>query len=110
MDRTARRESLAAYKEQTRAAGLYAIRCAATAQVWVGRSGDLAAQRNSFGFQMRHGPHNAAMRAAWTAHGAEAFGFEVLEMAPAELTPAGRADFLKRRQAHWREALAAAAV
>jgi hypothetical protein len=110
MEKPDRRAASAAYKEISRIAGVYAIRCSVSGQTWVGRSADLAAQRNNLDFQLRHGPHNAAMRAAWAAHGATAFSFETLEPAPAELTPAGRADFLRRRAAHWRAALGAAAV
>ena len=110
MERSGRRAAVAAYRERKSAAGIYAVRCAVTGEVWVGRSADLAAQQNSLAFQLRHGPHNAAMRAAWADHGAASFGFEALETAPAELTPAGRTDFLKRRAAHWRAALGAAAV
>jgi hypothetical protein len=105
-----RRAASAAYREIKRTAGIYAVRCAATGGVWVGRSADLAAQQNSLAFQLRHGPNNAAMRAAWTAHGPASFSFETLETAPAELTPAGRADFLQRRASYWREQLGAAAI
>jgi hypothetical protein len=110
MDNTNRKAATAAYREARRSAGIYAVRCAATGEVWIGRSGDLAAQRNSLDFQLRHGPNNAAMRAAWTAHGAESFSFEPLEAAPDTLTPAGRTDFLKRRALHWREVLKAAPI
>jgi hypothetical protein len=110
MDRSDRRAAVAAYREHKAQAGVYAVRCTATGEAWVGRSADLAAQRNSLDFQLRHGPNNAAMRAAWRAHGAASFSFEPLERAPETLTPAGRADFLKRRAAHWRQTLGAAAI
>ncbi len=105
-----RKAATAAYRERKRTAEIYAVRCAATGEVWVGRSADLAAQQNSLAFQLRHGPNNAAMRAAWAAHGAASFEFETLETAPAELTPSGRTDFLQRRALHWRERLEAAAI
>jgi hypothetical protein len=110
MDQSTRRMAIAAYKETKTTAGVYAVRCAPTGEVWVGRSANLAAQRNSLDFQLRHGPNNPAMRAAWSAHGAASFGFEPLETAPAELTAAGRSDFLKTRAQHWRQVLGAAAV
>lgn len=110
MDKSERRAVAAAYKEAARQAGIYAVRCVATGETWVGRSADLAAQQNSLDFQLRHGPNNATMLAAWRAHGAETFGFETLEAAPGDLTPAGRSDFLKRRALHWREILGAAAI
>lgn len=110
MHQSERRAAAAAYKETRRAAGIYAVRCAATGEAWVGRSADLAAQQNSLDFQLRHGPNNKTMLAAWRTHGAAGFRFEILEAAPPELTPAGRADFLKRRALHWRELLKAAAI
>lgn len=110
MDKSARRAVVAAYKEAKATAGVYAVRCAPTGEVWVGRSADLAAQQNSLDFQLRHGPNNPAMRRAWTAHGAASFRFEPLETAPETLTPAGRGDFLKARALHWRQALNAAAI
>ncbi len=110
MDRIDRRRAAEAYKESRKTAGVYAVRCEATGETWVGRSADLAAQRNSFDFQQRHGPNNPAMRTAWSAHGPASLRFEALETAPEELTPAGRSDFLKRRWLHWRESLGAGAV
>lgn len=110
MDRSERKAALAAYREFKAEAGVYAVRCLATGEAWVGRSANLAAQANSFEFQMRHGPNNAAMRKAWAAHGAACFRFEPLETASADLTPAGRGDFLKAGCRRWRERLDAAAI
>ena len=110
MENSARRAAVAAYKEIKAVAGVYAVRCVATGEAWVGRSANLAAQRNSLDFQLRHGPNNPAMRRAWTAHGAASFQFAPLETAPETLTPAGRSDFLKARLKHWRETLGAAAI
>jgi hypothetical protein len=61
MNRSDRRAVVAAYKEVKKIAGVYAVRCAAAGEVWVGRSADLAAQRNNLDFQLRHGPNNPAM-------------------------------------------------
>jgi hypothetical protein len=110
MERSARRAAVATYREIKPTAGVYAVRCAATEEIWVGRSANLAAQRNSLEFQLRHGPNNPAMRAAWLAHGADAFAFEILEAAPTTLTASGRTDFQKRRAEHWRATLGAAAI
>jgi hypothetical protein len=110
MEHSARKAAVASYKEIKAAAGVYAVRCLPTGEVWVGRSANLAAQRNSVEFQMRHGPNNPAMRAAWAVHGAACFCFEPIETAPEQLTPAGRRDFLKARALHWRQALGAAAI
>jgi hypothetical protein len=110
MEQSARKAAVAAYREIKAEAGVYAVRCAATGEAWVGRTANLAAQRNSVDFQLRYGPNNPAMRAAWAAHGAASFDFEPLEAAPATLTPGGRSDFLKVRAKHWRETLGAAAI
>jgi hypothetical protein len=110
MEKSERRAVAAAYKEVKKTAGIYAVRCVAAGEVWVGRSADLGAQRNSFAFQMRHGPNNPGMKRAWRAHGAASFHFEPLETAPEALTPTGRSDFLKARAQHWRNLLGAAAI
>ncbi|CAN7453043.1 GIY-YIG nuclease family protein [Phenylobacterium sp. LjRoot225] len=110
MEKSARRAVVAAYKEARKTAGVYAVRCAATGEVWVGRSADLAAQQNSLDFQLRHGPNNPAMRRAWTAHGASSLQFKPPETAPDTLTPAGCRDLLKARALHLRQALGAAAI
>jgi hypothetical protein len=110
MEASGRKAAVAAYREIKRTAGVYAVRCAASGDVWVGRCADLTARRNSLEFEMRHGPHNTGLREAWTTHGAASFTFEPLERAPEALTPAGCTDFLKRRAQHWRERLGAAAI
>lgn len=110
MEQQTRKAVIAAYKETKTAAGIYAVRCVPSGEAWVGRSANLAAQRNSLDFQLRHGPNNPSMRAAWSTHGGASFQFEPLETAPETLTPAGRSDFLKARLKHWRETLGAAAI
>lgn len=110
MDRTSRRQSVRDYKERKTAAGVYAVRCAPSRDVWVAGSRNIDAQQNSLWFGLRSGGHpNKAMQAAWAAHGADAFAFEVLERIEAEdLTPLGLSDLVKERERHWRDALGAA--
>jgi hypothetical protein len=110
MEHSARKAAVASYKEIKATAGVYAVRGLSTGEVWVGRSANLAAQRNSVEFQLRHGPNNPSMRAAWAAHGAACFRFEPIEAAPEALTPTGRRDFVKTRALHWRRTLGAAAI
>ena len=63
-------------------------------------------------FGLRQGGHpNPALKAAWAAHGEEAFAFDVLEEVDTdELGPVGRDSLLKARTAHWREALRATKI
>lgn len=110
MDRTVRRQAVRDFKERKAAAGIYAVRCAASGEAWVGASRNIDAQQNGLWFGLRTGGHpNRTMQAAWAAHGADAFAFEVLERIDREdLTPLGLADLAKAREQHWRTALGAA--
>ncbi|WP_293473461.1 GIY-YIG nuclease family protein [Phenylobacterium sp.] len=109
MDRQSRRERVRDFKERKTAAGVYAVRCAPSGQVWVGGSRNIDPQRNSIWFSLKQGAHmNRAMQAAWTAHGEGAFAYEVLErIEPGEMTPLGLADLTRTRERHWIAALGA---
>jgi hypothetical protein len=51
---------------------------------------------------------NRGLQAAIQAHGADAFSYEILEtLDDDKLTAMGKTDLLKRRVAHWIDALAA---
>lgn len=80
MQREDRKAAVAAYKERKVQAGVYAVRCTASGQVWVGSAPDLSTIQNRHWFTLRHGsnPHRT-LQAAWTAHGEEAFTFDVVE-------------------------------
>ena len=109
MDKQTRRDLLRDYKERKSVAGVYAVRCAPTGEVWTAGSRNIDAQQNSLWFGLRNGGHiNRAMQASWTAHGEAAFSFEVLERIDDEaLTPQGVRDQLKTRERHWLAALGA---
>ena len=109
MDKQSRRQAIRDYKEKKPTPGVYAVRCAAAGEVWVGGSRNLDAQQNSLWFGLKSGGHvNRAMQAAWTAHGEAAFSFEELErIDDEEMTPLGRADAIKARERHWLAALGA---
>lgn len=99
MNRDTRKAAAAAWKDRKPDAGIYAVTCGANA--WVGATPTLAAIRNRLWFTLAQGSApNRAMQAAWTAQGAAAFGFEVLERVE-EDNPLARADRLKERAAHW---------
>ena len=109
MDKHARREAIRDFKEKKTIAGVYAVRCAASDEVWVAGAPNVEPQHQRHWFGLRTGGHhNRTMQAAWNAHGGEAFSFEVLERLDDEaLTPLGRADLIKARERHWLAALGA---
>ena len=102
-----RKAALAAYKEMKSPAGVYAVRCTASGQAWVGKSLDVSKIQNRLWFALRlGGDPNLGLRAAWQAHGAEAFTFEAVEILADDLGPA-RDRVMKERLAYWRETLGA---
>lgn len=106
-----RKAALAAYRERKPAIGIYAVRCAASGQVWVGRTPNLQSVQNRLWFTLRQGanPHRS-LQAAWTAYGADAFSFEELHRLKDD-TPAESHDrILKERLAHWRTVLGAGRI
>lgn len=102
-----RKALLRAYKERKVEAGIYAVRCGVTGQVWVGAAPDLSNRQNGVWFSLRLGSHREpSLQAAWNTHGAEAFVFESVEAVDVEgLDSFGRASRLKARRGHWIEAL-----
>jgi hypothetical protein len=111
MKREDRKAALSAYKERKVAAGIYAVRCAATGQHWVGRAPDLGTIQNRLWFTLRHGsaPH-PTLQAAWNAHGANSFSFEVVEQLADDVSALLRESALKDRLAHWSAAMNAEAL
>lgn len=106
-----RRAARAAYKERKAIAGVYAVRCARTGEIWVGQTLDLEKAWNRIDFSLRGGGGpNRALQAAWNAHGAAAFGFAALERLKDESLAFARRSALNERTAFWREKLGAAAI
>ncbi|MBB3953697.1 GIY-YIG nuclease family protein [Novosphingobium sediminicola] len=97
-----RRNAVAAYKDRKVEAGIYALRCAASGQLWIGKAPDLSTIKNRLWFTLRQGgnPHRS-LQEAWTLHGAEAFTFEVVECMKEEDLRFGRDRALKGRLDHW---------
>ena len=104
-----RKALLRAYKEREVEAGIYAVRCAATGETWVGATPDLSTRQNGVWFSLRQGSHREkSLQAAWNAHGAEAFVFETVEAVDTEgLDRFGRDSRLKDRREHWIATLSA---
>lgn len=110
MEKHLRRQAVRDFKERKVARGIFAVRCAASGETWVGASRNLDQQRNAIWFGLRSGAYiNRAVQAAWAAHGEAGLAFEVLETFDDEdMGPIGRADLAKGRAAFWREQLGAA--
>ncbi len=98
-------------KERVTAKGVFAARCMASGEAWVGYSRDLKASETGLWFGLRLGSHiNRAMQGAWNLHGAESFRFEVLEEMDPEMSEMAMRDALKAGQKRWRVELGAGAI
>lgn len=106
-----RKAAIRAYKERKTVAGIYALRCAATGQCWVGRAPDVTTIQNRIWFSLRQGsdPH-PTLQAASKAHGADAFTFEIVEQLKDEEVDYVRERMMSERLAHWAKALSAEAI
>jgi hypothetical protein len=110
-ERDKRKAAIAAYKERKRAVGVFALRCKATGETWVGRTPNLDTIQNRCWFTLRAGSHPIrSLQEAWTAHGEESFAFEILEQLEDEEQHTFLDDVLKERAASWRSKLNAASV
>ena len=112
MEKQSRREAVRAYKDRKIPQGIFAVRCAASGEVWVGASRNLDQQQNGIWFSLKLGSHpNRALQAAWAAHGASAFTFEVVEVLKTEdLGAYALVNLLKDREQRCLEALGARKV
>lgn len=89
----------------------FAVRCAASGEVWIGKTPNLDTIQNRFWFTLRQGAHpNRGLQRAWSAHGETSFAFEVLERLPDEAASYSRDVLLQERLSHWQINLNALAV
>jgi hypothetical protein len=108
---SARKAAIAAYKERKTFAGIFLIRCTATAETWVGQTPNLEKIQNRIWFSLRQGSHTCrSLQAAWTTQGPDGLTFEECERLEEEETPYIRDALLKERVRHWRAQLGAEAV
>ena len=108
--KAARRQIAYEFKERKVPQGIYAIRCTATGDVWVGSSTNLNAVQNSQWFQLRGGLHRSAtLQQAWSQHTEQAFAFEVLEQFD-DVSPLLLSDLLRSKKKVWAETLHAKAL
>lgn len=106
-----RKAAVAAYKKRKPEAGIFAVRCAASGQAWIGQTLNLDTVQNRIWFSLRVGSHaNAELQSAWAQHGADTFSFESLETLKDEELPYVRDTLLKERAAHWRTAVKAVVI
>ena len=110
MDRSERKAAVSAYKERKAIAGVYAIRCAATEEQWVGTAPDCPDLDPPHVRAAARRRNERALQSAWNTHGPEIFAFKILEEIDLDELTYGRERALKERIAHWREALRAEAV
>jgi len=109
MQKQERKAAIAAYKERKAVPGVFAVRCDASGEAWVGAWADVDTIQNRIWFSLRQGAHhNRDLLTAWKKHGEDQFRFEVLERLDekddAFFTPNA---FLKTRAAHWLQSLEA---
>jgi hypothetical protein len=108
---SARKAAIAAYKERKSVAGIFAIRCQATEEVWVGQTPDLEKIQNRIWFTLRQGSHPCrSLQAAWTTQGPDSLAFEECERLEEEESAYVRDALLKERALDWRKQLGAEAV
>ena len=106
MDKQRRRDIAREYKERKVPLGIFSLRCEATGETWIGMSRNLDGAANSSLMSLRLGSHrNAAMQAAWKAHGEVSFIYAVVETLAEDLGPLGKDTWLKERDRHWRAQL-----
>jgi hypothetical protein len=106
-----RKAAIAAYKERKIVAGIYAVRCIASGEVWVGQAPNLDKVQNRIWFMAGLGGHPCrGLQESWSNHGAKNFTFEVLERMKDGEMPYTRDANLKERLLHWRSALGAQAL
>lgn len=97
-----RKEIIREYKARTTPRGVFAVRCVATGEVWVGSSMNLDGARNRLWFTLGYGNHkDALLQARWNAQGEKAFEYEVLEKLDDEVSALRVGDILKERTSHW---------
>ena len=111
MDKAQRKAAIADYKKREDAIGIFAVRCIASGEAWVGPSLNIDTIKNRIWFGLRMGnANNAEMQRAWSSHGGDSFLFEVLERLDPDELPFVRDSQLKERAAHWRSVLRAASA
>ncbi|GAB5375946.1 MAG: GIY-YIG nuclease family protein [Acuticoccus sp.] len=104
----ARKAAINVYRDRKVVAGIYAVRCAASNEVWVGRAPDVPAIGNRLRFELGQGAHrHRAMQDAWRRHGADNFSIDLVERLDPDDLGLAMNRVLKARHAFWVEELGA---
>jgi hypothetical protein len=106
----ARKAAVAAYKERKVVGGVYAVRCEASGETWVGHWPNIETIQTRLWFTLRQGTHpRKGLLEAWRHYGEAQFSFEVLERLELEDETSSyiRDSALKDLTSHWREKLKA---
>jgi len=110
VDKSRRKELMQQYAERSPQTGVFAMRNAATGEVWVGQSKNIDKQQNGLWVRLRSGMCvDKSVQASWTRHGEAAFSYEILEHV-SEPDPHVLERVLPERTAAWREQMAAGTV
>jgi hypothetical protein len=98
-----RKEAIRAFKERKTPRGIFAVRCSATASVWVDSAMDLDAAENRTWFALRLGDRflDPPIGAQFQEHGRDVFSFEILEKLEDDVTPMAVRGLLKDKKAEW---------
>ncbi|MBB2160291.1 GIY-YIG nuclease family protein [Gluconacetobacter sacchari] len=108
MQRDERKVAIVAYKERRIESGVYAVRCMASGETWVGGAPDLRTIQNRIWFTLRHRSHpTPSLQQAWHLHGADGLCFEVIERLKDDESPADRDRALKDLVVRWADRLRA---
>jgi len=99
------------YKQRKVSAGVYAVRCEPSGQIWVGQASNVDSVRNRFWFMLRGGNHQErSMQEAWSVYGSDGFAFEILERVDEDEPDYLRRDKLNKLVAQWKDRFSAATV
>jgi group I intron endonuclease len=83
-----RRESIRAYKERVKPAGIFQVKNTVNGKVLLGSSLNLEGPLNSHKFMLTIGRHrNEELQKEWNEYGAEKFVFEILEVVKVSTEP-----------------------
>lgn len=111
MDKKARKQAMAEYRERKVFPGIFALHCDPAGQSWVGKAPDLSTIENRIRFMLASGTTaRSGLKAAIEAHGPDAFRFEELERLEPDLSAMARDTELKSRLLFWAEKLEAKTI
>jgi hypothetical protein len=110
VDKSRRKELRQQYADRPPQNGVFAVRNAASGEVWVGHSRNIDKQKNGLWGRLAGGMCvNKDVQASWKKDGETAFSYEILEQLT-ETDPHVLERLMPERADHWREKLKAGLV